>query len=172
MLVPVFIFLFFMLWYLYFRTIRNQGYLFKEKKHRPVPGEDAIKAVRIVGVSNSVFSAARYLRSVKNLSPNRFVTVAVNQIITTNMGTTRQARLLENLAPDEERRLGHSDHVKDGKYQIYIGYEILWARYVPTPDWYVKPQKNEQAPPPGSLLQHQHQSALIKEMEEKNDLLS
>lgn len=121
---------------------------------------------------NSIFSAARYLRSVKNLSPNRFVTVAVNQIITTNMGTTRQARLLENLAPGEERRLGHSDHVKDGKYQIYIGYEILWARYVPIPDWYVKPQKNEQAPPPGSLLQHQHQSALIKEMEEKNDLLS
>jgi hypothetical protein len=172
MLVPVIIFSFFMLWYLYFRATRNQGYLFKEKRYRPVPGEDAIRAVRIVGVSNSVFSAARYLRSVKNISPNRFVTVAVNQIITTNMGTTCQARLLENLAPGEERRLGHADHVKDGKYQIYIGYEILWARYIPTPDWYVKPQKNEQAPSSDSHLLHQHQSALIKEMEEKNDLLS
>lgn len=174
MLAPVIIFSFFMLWYIYFRATRNHGYLFKEKKYNPVQGEDAIRAVRIVGVSNSVFSVSRYLRSVRNMSPSRFVTVAVNQIITTNMGTTYQARLLENLAPGEERRLGHADHVKDGKYQIYIGYEILWARYIPTPDWYVKSRKERghAAPPSYQHMLHQHQSALIKEMEEKNDLLS
>lgn len=162
-----------MLWYIHYRTHRYPGLSFKEKKYRPISGEDAIRVVRIVGVSNSVFSVSRYLRSVRNISESRFVTVAVNQVITTSMGTTYQARLLENLAPGEERRLGHSDQVKDGKYQIYIGYEILWARYTPTPAWYEKPKKESH------LIHHayteilrQHHNALVKEMEEKKDLLS
>ncbi|RFS19079.1 hypothetical protein DVR12_25055 [Chitinophaga silvatica] len=173
MLAPVIIFLFFMLWYIHYRTHRYPGRSFKEKKYRPFRGEDALRAVRIVGVSNSVFSVAKYLRSVRNMSESQFVTVAVNQIITTTMGTTYQARLLENLAPGEERRLGHSDHVKDGKYQIYIGYEILWARYIPTPDWYTKPKKENHLIHNGyTEILNQHHNALIREMEEKKDLLS
>ncbi|MEZ2445946.1 hypothetical protein AB6805_29730 [Chitinophaga sp. RCC_12] len=173
MYVPVIIFFFFLLWYIHFRTQSFRGAAFKEKRPKPVAGEDAIHAVRIVGVSNSVFSVSKYLRSVKNLSDNRFMTVAIDQVITTTMGTTHQARLIENLAPGEERRLGHTDHVRDGKHQIYIGYEILWARYTPAPVWHK--EKNTDTTSPAKLyneMLRQHQDSLIQEMEDKKDLLS
>ncbi|HEY9258316.1 hypothetical protein [Chitinophaga sp.] len=173
MYVPVIIFFFFMLWYIHFRTQSFRTANFKEKKLKPVAGEDAMQAARIVGVSNSVFSVSKYLRSVKNLSDKRFMTVAIDQVITTTMGTTHQARLIENLAPGEERRLGHTDNVREGKYQIYIGYEILWARYTPTPAWY-----KEKVPEPAnparlySDMLKQHQDSLLQEIEQKKDLLS
>ncbi|WP_142687032.1 hypothetical protein [Chitinophaga polysaccharea] len=173
MYIPVIILFFFMLWYVRFRTQSFRVTSFKEKKLRPIAGEDAIRAVRIVGVSNSVFSVSKYLRSVKNLSDTRFMTVAVNQVITTTMGTTRQARLIENLAPGEERRLGHTDDVREGKYQIYIGYEIIWARYTPAPVWYK--EKDTAPTSPAKLyneMLRQHQDSLIAEMEKKKDLLS
>lgn len=173
MYVPVIIFIFFMIWYIHFRTQSFRSASFKEKKLKPVAGEDAIQAVRIVGVSNSVFSVSKYLRSVKNLSDKRFMTVAIDQVITTTMGTTHQARLIENLAPGEERRLGHTDHVREGKYQIYIGYEILWARYTPAPVWH-KEKPAETASP--AIIYHemlkQHQDSLIQEIANKKDLLS
>ncbi|NLU93631.1 hypothetical protein [Chitinophaga sp. Ak27] len=171
MYVPVIIFSFFTLWYIHFRTCSLRQARIKRKRLKPVPGEDAIHTVRIVGASNSVFSVSKYLRSVKNMSDKRFMTVAVDQVITTAMGTTRQARLIENLAPGEERRLGHSDHVREGKYQIYIGYEILWARYIPAPVHYKG--KTKAAPAMlGNDLLHQHQHSLIQAMEVRKDLLS
>lgn len=173
MYVPVIILLFFMLWYIRFRMQSFHVSFFKEKKLKPIAGEDAIQAVRITGVSNSVFSVSKYLRSVKNLSDKRFMTVAINQVITTAMGTTHQARLIENLAPGEERRLGHSDDVREGKYQIYIGYEILWARYTPAPVWHK--EKDTAATSPAKLyneMLRQHQDSLIDEIEKKKDLLS
>lgn len=101
------------------------------------------------------------------------MTVAVDQVITTAMGTTRQARLIENLAPGEERRLGHSDHVREGKYQIYIGYEILWARYIPAPARYKEKAKQPHVPPRlYNDLPHQHRHSLIQAMEARKDLLS
>ncbi|NLR77663.1 hypothetical protein [Chitinophaga eiseniae] len=173
MYIPVIIFSFFTLWYIHFRTRSFRQARIKEKRLKPVPGEDAIHTVRIVGISNSVFSVSKYLRSVKNLSDKRFMTVAVDQVITTAMGTTRQARLIENLAPGEERRLGHSDHVREGKYQIYIGYEILWARYIPAPAHYKGKAKEPYVPARlyNDLL-HQHQHSLIQAMEARKDLLS
>ncbi|MBO9731148.1 MAG: hypothetical protein J7623_21095 [Chitinophaga sp.] len=173
MYVPVIIFLFFLMWYIYFRIQSFRGTHFKEKKFKPIAGEDAMQAVRIVGVSNSVFTVSRYLRSVKNLSDKRFMTVAVDQVITTTMGTTHQARLIENLAPGEERRLGHTDNVREGKYQIYIGYEILWARYTPTPVWYKekKPEVATAASLYNDMLR-QHQDSLIQAIEAKRDLLT
>ncbi|HWV69035.1 hypothetical protein [Chitinophaga sp.] len=162
-----------MLWYIRFRMQSFHVSFFKEKKLKPIAGEDAIQAVRITGVSNSVFSVSKYLRSVKNLSDKRFMTVAINQVITTAMGTTHQARLIENLAPGEERRLGHSDDVREGKYQIYIGYEILWARYTPAPVWHK--EKDTAATSPAKLyneMLRQHQDSLIDEIEKKKDLLS
>ncbi len=173
MYVPVIIFFFFMMWYIYFRTQSFRSTYFKEKKLKPIAGEDAIYAVRIVGVSNSVFSVSKYLRSVRNLSDKRYMTVAIDQVITTAMGTTHQARLIENLAPGEERRLGHTDNVREGKYQIYIGYEILWARYIPTPVWHKEKVPEQIAPARlyNDMLK-QHQDSLIQEMEQKKDLLS
>ncbi|PSL43390.1 hypothetical protein CLV51_10879 [Chitinophaga niastensis] len=173
MYVPVIIFLVFMTWYINFRIQSIRATALKEKKFKPMAGEDAIHAARIVGVSNSVFSVSKYLRSVKNMSDKKFMTVAIDQVITTTMGTTRQARLIENLAPGEERRLGHSDNVREGKYQIYIGYEILWARYTPTPQWYT--EKTSAHPSPGQLysdIMKQHHDSLIQEIEEKKDLWS
>lgn len=173
MYVPVIILFFFLLWYIRFRMQSFRVASFKEKRLKPIPGEDAIQAVRIVGVSNSVFSVSKYLRSVKNLSDTRFMTVAINQVISTAMGTTQQARLIENLAPGEERRLGHTDDVREGKYQIYIGYEILWARYTPAPVWHK--EKDTAATSPAKLyndMLRQHQDSLLAEMEKKKDLLS
>ncbi|MEC5144636.1 hypothetical protein [Chitinophaga sp. 212800010-3] len=169
MYVPVIILILFLLWYARFRV---RGALFVPsggRKPGPVKGEDAIRAVRIVGVSNSTFAVSKYLRSVRNTSDSRFITLAVDQVITTAMGTTHHSKLMENLAPGEERRLGHSDHVREGKYQIFIGYEILWARYVPAPEGYSGMSVSKQV---STELLRQHQHSLIREMEDKSDLLT
>ncbi|MFY0255633.1 hypothetical protein ACDQ55_16945 [Chitinophaga sp. 30R24] len=160
-----------MLWYLHFRTKSFRNAHFREKKLKPFAGEDAIQVARIVGVSNSVFSVSKYLRSIKNLSDKRFITVVVDQVITTTMGTTRQTRLIEHLAPGEERRLGHTDDIREGKYQVYIGYEILWARYTPTPPSY-REKIHEQTNPAKLYkeLLKQHQESLLREMASKKDL--
>ncbi|MBC9933343.1 hypothetical protein [Chitinophaga qingshengii] len=101
----------------------------------PVPpeGENAIAAVLITGITNSTFTVTRYLRNIRNASTDRFVTVAIRQIVSTPVGTTTSIRVMENLAPGTERTLGHVDNVQDGKSPIYIGYEIIWARYTPAP---------------------------------------
>jgi hypothetical protein len=102
----------------------------------PPDGDDAIAEVIITGVSNSTFTVSRYLRNIRNLSPHRFVTVATRQIVRTPIGTTSSIRIIENIAPGDERQLGHTDHVQEGSASIYIGYEIIWARYTPAPHYY------------------------------------
>lgn len=99
----------------------------------PPNGDDAIADVTITGISNSAFTISRYLRNIRNTSAHRFVTVATRQIVRTPIGTTSSIRIIENIAPGDERRLGHADDVRQGSSSIYIGYEIIWARYTPAP---------------------------------------
>ncbi|NIG56169.1 hypothetical protein [Chitinophaga sp. Cy-1792] len=120
-----------------------------DKRFLPFEGEDAIHEARIVGAGDNMFNASRYLRSVRNNSDCRWMTVAISQIIRTDMGTSRDTRLITNLAPGEERKLGHADDVQEGKYKIYIGYEILWARYTTQPSWYHP--KNRKYPSPAEM---------------------
>ncbi|CAL1518288.1 hypothetical protein [Chitinophaga sp. MM2321] len=168
MYIPLIIFIAFISWYIIFRirTIREAS--LKENRYKPIPGEDAIAAAKITGVDNSAFTVSKYMRSVKNTSDHRFMTLAIIQIIKTTMGTTRQARLIESLAPGEERRLGHSDNVTDGKRQIFIGYEVLWARYIPTPKWYTDKMMLCPLSPElyCQILKHYH-PALLAEMEQQ-----
>ncbi|WP_143306878.1 hypothetical protein [Chitinophaga vietnamensis] len=140
----------------------------QHKLLQPLNGEDAIQDTRIVGVSNSVFTVSRYLRSVRNYSSSQWITVAVNQVIRTNMGTTIETRLLRDIAPGEERRLGHADEVKEGKYHIYIGYEIVWARYTPAPHWHQP--KSKRYPTPREMydeVMKNYRPQFLREMEEK-----
>ncbi|NML39351.1 hypothetical protein HHL17_19280 [Chitinophaga sp. G-6-1-13] len=102
----------------------------------PPEGDDAIADVTITGISNSAFTISRYLRNVRNMSSHRFVTVATRQIVRTPIGTTSSIRIIENIAPGDERQLGHTDHVQEGSTSIYIGHEIIWARYTPAPQYY------------------------------------
>ncbi|NLR68288.1 hypothetical protein HGH92_28535 [Chitinophaga varians] len=102
----------------------------------PPAGDDALADVTITSVSNSTFTISRYLRNIRNMSSHRFVTVATRQIVRTPMGTTSSIRIIENIAPGDERQLGHTDHVQEGSTSIYIGYEIIWARYTPAPTYY------------------------------------
>ncbi|QJB31418.1 hypothetical protein HF329_08940 [Chitinophaga oryzae] len=102
----------------------------------PPQGDDAIADVAITGISDSAFTISRYLRNIRNISSHRFVTVATRQIVRTPIGTTSSIRIIESLAPGDERRLGHTDHVQRDGASIYIGYEILWARYTPPPRYY------------------------------------
>jgi hypothetical protein len=99
----------------------------------PPNGDDAIADVTITGISNSAFTISRYLRNIRNTSAHRFVTVATRQIVRTPIGTTSSIRIIENIAPGDERRLGHTDDVRQGSTSIYIGYEIIWARYTSAP---------------------------------------
>lgn len=108
----------------------------------PPEGDDAIADVTITGISNSAFTISRYLRNIRNMSSHRFVTVATRQVVRTPIGTTSSIRIIENIAPGDERQLGHTDHVQEGSTSIYIGYEIIWARYTPAPLYH------RQTPPP------------------------
>lgn len=99
----------------------------------PPQGDDAMADVVITGVSHSAFTISRYLRNIRNLSSDRFVTVATRQIVRTPVGTTSNIRIIKNLAPGDERPLGHADQAQGDGTSIYIGYEILWARYTPAP---------------------------------------
>nr|WP_295870707.1 hypothetical protein [uncultured Chitinophaga sp.] len=109
----------------------------------PPQGDDAIADVAITGISDSAFTISRYLRNIRNVSTHRFVTVAMRQIVRTPIGTTSSIRIIESLAPGDERRLGHTDYVQGDGTSIYIGYEILWARYTPAPHYY-----HHMMPPP------------------------
>ncbi|MBC9910121.1 hypothetical protein [Chitinophaga varians] len=111
----------------------------------PPEGDDAIADVTITGISNSAFTISRYLRNIRNTSSHRFVTVATRQIVRTPIGTTSSIRIIENIAPGDERRLGHTDDVRQGSTSIYIGYEIIWARYTPAPPAH----QHAPAPTPG-----------------------
>lgn len=102
----------------------------------PPQGDDAIADVAITGISHSAFTISRYLRNLRNVSSDRFVTVAIRQIVRTPVGTTSNIRIIESLAPGDERTLGHADHVQGDSTSIYIGYEILWARYTPAPRYH------------------------------------
>ncbi|WP_160711158.1 hypothetical protein [Chitinophaga solisilvae] len=151
----------FLIWYICrrFTPTRSEVYT-------PVPGEDARAVARITSVRNSAFSvASKYQRNIINTSEDRFITVAVNEIIKTNMGATYKTRLIQSLAPGEERRLGHADHVTEGKNKIYIGYEILWARFAVTPASYRKEKVMAQYAQPDIL--HPIHPALLKEIERR-----
>ncbi|MFB6458008.1 hypothetical protein ACE38W_22240 [Chitinophaga sp. Hz27] len=120
-----------------------------DKRFLPFEGEDALQDARIVGVNNNMFNSSKYLRSIRNNSTTKWMTVAISQIIKTDIGTSQDTRLITNLAPGEERRLGHVDDVQEGKYKIYIGYEILWARYTDKPAWYQP--KGQRYPSPAEI---------------------
>ncbi|RBL90552.1 hypothetical protein [Chitinophaga flava] len=118
-----------------------------EQQYTPPEGEDAAAQIMITGIVNSSFSISRYLRNLRNTSADRFITVAIRQVISTQVGTTTRTRLIENLGPGDECCLGHADHVMEGQNQIYIGYEVLWARYVAAPANY-KPHRHIPSTPP------------------------
>lgn len=112
----------------------------------PIPGEDAMAEARIISATNHLFNVSRYFRSIRNYSANRWMTVAIKQVIKTDIGVSQEVRLITNLAPGEERRLGHADDVQEGRYKIFIGYEILWARYTEVPKWYLPKQRKYPTP--------------------------
>ncbi|MBV7530011.1 hypothetical protein [Chitinophaga sp. sic0106] len=132
--------------YLLYRIQVLRKFKLSELHSTPCPGEDAIADARIVGTSNHLFNVSRYLRSIRNNSSHRWMTVAVKQVIKTDMGTSQDIRLITNLAPGEERRLGHADDVQEGRYKIFIGYEIIWARYTEVPKWYQPKQRKYPTP--------------------------
>lgn len=125
-------------WFVIYKIRSIKAHSAQKRSYAPVEGADAFDIAIITTVTNSSFSVSKYLRNVKNTSTDQFITVAIRQTIRSNMGTTQKIRLIERLAPGEERRLGHADNVSEGKYQIFIGYDILWARCIPAPRNYAR----------------------------------
>lgn len=117
----------------------------KEKKEnrrfQPVTGENALSDTQIVALIPGDFSIARHLRNVRNNSSERFITVLVRKIIRTRGNTTSAKMLILNIPPGEERLLGHADCADEARNGFFMGYEILWSRYVPSPPGY-KPAVN------------------------------
>ncbi|WP_160715771.1 hypothetical protein [Chitinophaga solisilvae] len=136
MYILLFIVLAFTLCYAWFRIRTIKALLPVPQEPIPVKGEDAIQAAVIEKVTGSAFSVSKYQRNIRNSSTDRFITVAINEVIKTNMGATYKPRLIKNLAPGEARRLGHADTYTEGRHTVFIGYEIIWARFTPTPEDY------------------------------------
>ncbi|MCW3465658.1 hypothetical protein [Chitinophaga nivalis] len=171
MYIPFILFFVFLFWYGMFRFRSFRKGASGKRHHPPANGEDASGVAKITGVANSVFSVSKYLRCIRNTSPERFITVAVDQVITTSMGTSHKSRLFEHLAPGEERRLGHADHVREGKHRIYIGYEILWAQYSATPAWYTRQTNDTTSAAAIYSDMMKHHQSLLQEMEDTQDEL-
>ncbi|MBV8251125.1 MAG: hypothetical protein JO154_00860 [Chitinophaga sp.] len=159
--------------YLLYRSQTLRKSMKKKRQYQPWEGEDAMVDARIVGISNQLFPLSRYMRSLRNNSHSRWITVAVKQIIRTDMGTTCDTRLITNIAPGEERRLGHADDVQEGKYRIFIGYEIIWARYTPVPKWFQP--KPKRFPTPAEMydeVMRKYKPQPIRELEQQEGPLS